>query len=197
MSWGNLVSGGGSLLSAGLGYLGQREANRTNVDIANRATMANSMEAQKQRDFQKEMSNTSHQRQIADLESAGLNPLLSATGGASSPSGAAGSAATTSVENEIGAGITSAIEAKTMELAIKKQKQEITNMQAEKENIKSQTYRNSVEANVKSKDIPKADFINKVYKNIMPMINKGMNSLESGARKITPKYKHTPEWRQR
>lgn len=59
----------------------------------------NSAEAKKNRDWQEKMSNTAHQREVADLIAAGLNPVLSAGGtGASTPTGSSASGSTAEVD---------------------------------------------------------------------------------------------------
>ena len=91
---------------------GIRMQNATAREIANQADWVSQANAREQMDFQAAMSNTAHQREMGDLQRAGLNPILSGTGGmgASTPAGAAGSAHMAPVADESKA-ITTAMEA--------------------------------------------------------------------------------------
>lgn len=77
-----------------------KEANEINIKLAREATEFNREQAQKQMDFQERMANTAHQREMQDLIAAGLNPILTATGGngAATPSGASANAVSARVD---------------------------------------------------------------------------------------------------
>lgn len=97
-------------LGAGLSYKGAKLANATNLRIAREQMGFQKESVDKQMQFQERMSNTAYQRAMEDMRKAGINPILAYNqGGASSPVGASAQGARTTVENQLGAAVNSAI----------------------------------------------------------------------------------------
>lgn len=118
---------------------------------AERANVASAAAAREQMDFQQRMSDTSYQRQVADLKAAGINPMLGYMkgSGASTPVGAmpivqnVGAAAAQSFGQVASAGAASRqaqTQEKFVDQQVEKIKEEIKNIPLEGDRLKEAAY---------------------------------------------------------
>lgn len=135
-----LVSGGASLL--GSIFSSETSASNTQAQIAaqQQTNQMSAAEAQKNRDFQAQMSNTAYQRASQDMEKAGLNPAMMFGSGsaASSPGGSMASFGTPNVMGKtsplaglgeaVQKSVSTAVDMKTMDVM----SQKIANLEADR-----------------------------------------------------------------
>lgn len=120
----------GSVISGLFGGSNQASVNAMNAQIA-----------REQMEFQERMSNTAHQREVADLRAAGLNPILSAGGsGSSTPSGSSATMHAYDPSQAIMSGVNSAMKLKEVDQklvanTIRKSDQDILESKARSESL--------------------------------------------------------------
>lgn len=98
----------GTIAAAGISALGSLSAGQAAQSGTSKANRANYLMAKNQMAFQERMARHAHRYEVNDLRKAGLNPILSGTGGGGAP---AASGSTAKMESEEGAGVASALDA--------------------------------------------------------------------------------------
>lgn len=181
MAAGLFGSGGiGSVLGPALNFAGGIMANDANQEMNSANNAFNANEAAKNRDWQAMMSNSAYQRSMADMQKAGLNPMLAfSQGGASSPAGSsASSSGAQKMENIFEPAVSSALQQRAIQAQVDQVESTVDLQKAGAEGARAKAGKDKTETEIIKKEIPgarmKGDFMEDVWK--------GYNRLKNSAK---------------
>lgn len=152
---------GGALTGGLLNMFGQTQANAANQSLS-----------QEQMNWQKMMSDTAHQREVNDLRSAGLNPILSVNAGASSPGGSA-----IPMQNTM-AGLGTALATGAKDTVDYEMRKEMQNQQIQ--SMALQNNKTRVETALAADELSRASLRNKIW----TQVEKGYDSATSAVKQF-------------
>lgn len=143
---GGLFAGGASLLGSMFSSNTANQNNQANIQMQQQTNQMSVEEAQKNRDFQQQMSSTAYQRSSADMQKAGLNPAMMFGSGsaASTPGGSMPSLQSphsdmksplAGVGDAVGRALDATVTAKTVD----RMSDEIANLKAQHAKIEAET----------------------------------------------------------